>query len=192
MNQPSLFGEDPTRGAEISTCGLYRYRLWRTWDAANPSRVAFIMLNPSTADATANDPTLRRCIDFAQRWGHGGLEVVNLFPFRAADPKEMLRQSREVAVGGPENEEAIRGAVRRCHLLVAAWGTKGSKWGRDVEVLRLLRGLGAPLFCPHCGDEVIEPEGSQGEEDCARCKEPFRWVRHDWGFSTRPITEDTR
>ncbi|TMF61888.1 MAG: DUF1643 domain-containing protein, partial [Chloroflexi bacterium] len=69
------------RGATFSADRRYRYRLWRRWDGARPV-VAFVMLNPSTADARRDDPTIRRCIGFAKSWGFGGVEVVNLFAYR--------------------------------------------------------------------------------------------------------------
>jgi len=68
------------QGAVIDPTGDYRYSLWRVWHP-KASRVAFIMLNPSQADATVDDPTIRRCIGFAQRWGYGSLEAVNLFAY---------------------------------------------------------------------------------------------------------------
>ncbi len=68
--------------AKLSDCRIYRYALWRIWDDAKPL-VMFIGLNPSTADETEDDPTIRRCISFAQNWGYGGLYMANLFVFRA-------------------------------------------------------------------------------------------------------------
>ena len=69
------------RNAELSACGKYRYRLSRIWDDKKPL-VLFIMLNPSTADAEQDDPTIRRCIAFAKNWGYGGFMAGNLFAFR--------------------------------------------------------------------------------------------------------------
>lgn len=76
------------KGAEISECGKYRYRLWRKWDNSKPL-VLFIMLNPSTADGADDDPTIRRCIGFARSWCYGGILVGNIFPYRATNPKEL-------------------------------------------------------------------------------------------------------
>ena len=72
-------------GANFSRCRQFRYTLWRRWDKTLPP-VMMIGLNPSTADAHRNDPTIRRCIGFAKRWGHGGLVMTNLFAFRATYP----------------------------------------------------------------------------------------------------------
>ena len=79
-------------GATFDRSGRYRYRLWRQWDSALPT-VAYIMLNPSTADETANDPTMRACIRIAKLSGFGGMEVVNLFAYRTPDPRR-LKQIR--------------------------------------------------------------------------------------------------
>ena len=85
--------------AEISDCGHYRYSLYREW-RYNPRLIVWMMLNPSTADALTNDPTLRRCIDFSRQWGYGGLIVVNLYAFRASKPKTCgRRESRLIRSG---------------------------------------------------------------------------------------------
>jgi hypothetical protein len=89
VKQGSLaLGDDLGMGAEFSDCGTYRYALWRTWNALQPG-VLFVGLNPSTADATTDDPTIRRCIGFAKRWGYGGITMANVFAYRATDPREM-------------------------------------------------------------------------------------------------------
>lgn len=107
-------------GATISDCGLYRYHLWRVWDDEKPV-LCFVMLNPSTADASEDDPTIRRCIGFAKRDGYGGISVRNLFALRATDPAELLKA---IDPSGPENEKHLV-ACRHVSLLtrlVAAWG----------------------------------------------------------------------
>lgn len=76
------------KGAILSECGKYRYRLWRIWDESKP-KVLFVMHNPSKADDRKDDPTITRCIAFARSWGYGGLYVGNLFAYRATDPKEL-------------------------------------------------------------------------------------------------------
>lgn len=121
---PTFFEVEPAmrRDAVISPCGGYRYQLSRTWSQAGPSAV-FVMLNPSTADATADDPTIRRCIGFARSWGCGGLVVVNLYAWRATDPAE-LRQAKDPI--GPENDSHLAAvsayAAQQDAPLVAAWG----------------------------------------------------------------------
>lgn len=126
--------KNPENGAIIDQTGQYRYLLWRTWDAQKP-RVAFIMLNPSTADGTEDDPTIRRCIGFAKDWNYGGIEVVNLFAYRATDPKALWDAVDPVGI---ENEEYLFVTARRAPLIIAAWGALGWYKGRDRQVMKLL------------------------------------------------------
>ena len=119
------------RSAVISDDGLYRYRLTRTW-ALGP-RVTFVMLNPSTADADVDDPTLRRCMGFASSWGFGGLDVVNLYAYRTPSPNVLRSAGYPV---GPENERYLREAGESGDLLIAAWGGNAQD-SRVREVLAL-------------------------------------------------------
>jgi len=109
-------------GATISECGLYRYNLWRLWDEDRPV-LAFIMQNPSTADADDDDPTIRRCIGFAKREGCGGIVVRNVFALRATDERELLTHPDPV---GPKNLGLLIGAssVKLGTKVVAAWGNR--------------------------------------------------------------------
>lgn len=93
------------------------------------------MLNPSTADASRDDPTIRRCVAFARAWGYGGVEVVNLFALRATHPF-YLRASAEPV--GPDNDRHILLAARRAEHTVLAWGIHGELGGRGADVLALL------------------------------------------------------
>jgi len=113
------------KGAVISPCTYYRYRLWRTWSPKPP--LVFVMLNPSTADEHEDDPTIRKCMGFAERLGFGGIEVVNLFAWRATDPKELKCENGNVlGVIGPENDRFINLAVSlHSTTTVFAWGTHG-------------------------------------------------------------------
>lgn len=124
--------------------GDYRYLLWRTWDAALP-RLLWVMLNPSTADETKNDPTITRCIGFSRRWDYGGLEVVNLFALRTTDPSTLRHAAEPV---GPENDCYIAEAAIRANGIVVAWGEHGGYMGRDRAVLELLgRTTDRQLYC---------------------------------------------
>ena len=120
--------------ARIDPTGRYRYSLTRSWDDTLP-RACFCLLNPSTADATTDDPTLRRCLGFARRWGCGGVEIVNLFALRATDPRDLRRAADPV---GPRNDAAIVRAATRAELLVAAWGNHGALHDRAKAVLAAL------------------------------------------------------
>lgn len=127
---------DDRQGADISDCGTYRYRLWRTWNPEQPA-LAWIMLNPSTADATDDDPTVRRCIGFAKDWGYGGIVVGNLFALRSTDPSVLKEHPDPV---GPRNDDVLRELVDGAGDIVAAWGTKGTIQNRGQEVRQMLDG----------------------------------------------------
>ncbi|TNF21912.1 MAG: DUF1643 domain-containing protein [Rhodobacteraceae bacterium] len=120
--------------AVYSDCGAYRYRLVRLWDAAAP-RLAFVMLNPSTADEKTNDPTIARCEKRARLLGFGGLDVVNLFAFRATDPADLRAAEAPV---GPENDAFLTRACAEAQVILAAWGVHGRHRDRDAEALPLL------------------------------------------------------
>lgn len=106
-------------GATLSEDDRYRYRLWRTV-APLDTTCLFIMLNPSTADHRADDPTIRRCVDFTRRLGHGRLEVVNLYAWRATSPKELAAAADPT---GPRNAEHVAAAIQAADQVIAAWGT---------------------------------------------------------------------
>lgn len=130
------------KGAVIDPTGLYRYSLWREWDT-NAPRLAFIMLNPSLADAITDDPTLRRCISFAQSWGYGSLEAVNLFAYRASCPT-ILNQITDPI--GSENDRYLKQAVELADKIIVAWGNRGILRNRSRVVLDWLTGFDA-LYC---------------------------------------------
>lgn len=143
--QSALFTTSESRGALLSTDGMYRYRLWRIWDALAPVMV-WVMLNPSTADANQDDPTIRKCIGFARANHHGGIIVVNLFAYRATDPRELPRVPDPV---GPENDEHIRWAVRAPTLasVVGGWGGDKFAVNRAKAVRTAIVATGRRLQC---------------------------------------------
>jgi hypothetical protein len=118
------------RSALISPCGTYRYRLERMWQEAGPV-LAFVMLNPSTADGKVDDPTIRRCIHFAKAWGYGGLIVGNLFALRATDPAELYEHADPV---GPDNDMHLAEIAQDSHQTVMAWGAHMIAVQRGVKV----------------------------------------------------------
>lgn len=120
----------PTRSAVISPCGRYRYRLDRRW--ANGPSIAWIMLNPSTADSSTDDPTIRRIRAFSQVWGFGALTVVNLYAWRATDPRDLWQAPGPV---GPENDTYLVEACAQSDV-IAAWGAN-ARPDRIAEVLAL-------------------------------------------------------
>lgn len=123
----------------------YRYTLLRHLDPLARGTVNVIMLNPSTADANRDDPTLRRCIKFATRWGYARLVVTNLYAYRATDPI-VLRHLLQDAIG-PANDEHLVREAKAAQLVVAAWGA-GAEAGRVTWVRFLLADQGAgKLYC---------------------------------------------
>lgn len=131
------------RTAVFDATGRYRYQLGRRWRPAGPE-VAFVMLNPSRADAVCDDPTLRACIQFAQRWGYASLSVVNLFGYRTPHPTTLAKTVDPV---GPENDGYLLKAVVAAQQVVLAWGNWGSLQGRDRTILTLLRPHQTKLSC---------------------------------------------
>ncbi len=113
-----LFGDSYIKKAEISECKNYRYSLTRIWDETKP-KVLFIMLNPSTADHEIDDPTIKRCIRFANSWNFGGLYVGNLLPYRATNPKELLSAENPM---GFLNNIYLANLGAKSDLVVCAWG----------------------------------------------------------------------
>jgi len=128
------------RGATFSPdpSPIYRYTLWRQWNRYKPY-AAFIGLNPSTADQEKNDPTVKRCIWFAQDWGFGGLFMLNAFGLRSTDPAGLLKIDDPVGQG---NDDAIYTTSRRpdVSVVVCAWGNPPSKKleYRFAQVYKLL------------------------------------------------------
>lgn len=122
------------KSAELSYCRNYRYALWRTWDNSKP-RVMFIGLNPSTADETQDDPTLRRCMNYAQAWGFGGVSTANLFAYRATEPTDMKKAKCPI---GDQNDKWLKQLVTESNLVIAAWGNDGSFLNRSAQVRQFL------------------------------------------------------
>ena len=140
--------------ATLSPCRTYRYSLTREWGSG--MAVLFVGLNPSTADETMDDPTIRRCIAFAREWGYARLHMANLFAFRAIEPRDMKNASDPV---GPENDKHLLALANDSALTVAAWGVHGTFGGRHNAVREMLPRLhylrltkdghpGHPLYLP--------------------------------------------
>jgi hypothetical protein len=115
--------------AHFSPCRRYRFALWRRW--ADGPQVLFVMLNPSTADETENDPTIRRCIGFARSWGFSAVAVGNLFAFRTPSPV-LLRAASEPV--GNDNDDWLLLMRAESELAVAGWGNHGRYLGRSGAV----------------------------------------------------------
>ena len=111
--------------AIISNSGLYRYELHREWDKKK-GKVLFIMLNPSTACGVTDDLTTRRCVNFAKKWGYGGIMIGNIYPFRAKRPKDLRKWTnncgKEEYKALFENMDCVRDMAVDAEIIVCAWG----------------------------------------------------------------------
>tara|TARA_R110002124_G_scaffold220063_9_gene385909 strand:+ start:12516 stop:13067 length:552 start_codon:yes stop_codon:yes gene_type:complete len=125
---------DAASVAVYSECEAYRYALTRVWDATL-GRVMFIMLNPSTATEVQNDPTVERCERRARVLGYGAFRVVNIFAYRATDPR-VLKQAAEPH--GPMNDTAILDGLGWADTVIAGWGAHGAHLGRGAEIAGML------------------------------------------------------
>ena len=129
--------------AKISECGKYRYSLKRIWDEEK-SLVAFIALNPSTADEVDNDKTINRCIDFAKSWGAGGMCMFNVFAYRATDPTDMKAQDDPI---GSENDNYLA-KLSNVDKIIVCWGNDGLHRDRANHVREILKNTGQDkLYC---------------------------------------------
>lgn len=133
MSKPVIL----TRSATFSACGEYRYELTRRL-AKGEGTVAFVMLNPSTADAYEEDPTIRRCLGFAHRWGYRDVRILNIFALRSTDPQGLRHCIDPV---GPLNDEYLREycTAKKADRVIVAWGTHGAYLERGARALAILR-----------------------------------------------------
>lgn len=128
------------RTADFCRRRIYRYTLWRRWSAfgvppLGGSYVNFICLNPSTADETTDDPTVRKCVKFARTWGYDALCITNLFAFRSTKPADMIKAADPVGFG---NDRHILKIAAEAALVVCSWGRDGAFMGRGSIVRRMI------------------------------------------------------
>lgn len=141
MTAPNKYVEND---AIISDCGRYRYLLRRTWNLVAP-RALYVMLNPSTADASKDDATIRSCVRLAAYFGFGGIEVVNIFAYRATKPDALLSAADPV---GPMNELHVKSALARCYVPILAWGAWPPARDASAYVRNAIRTVSPPgAFC---------------------------------------------
>lgn len=133
--------------AVFSDCRQYRYALWREIDQMHATRgiLAVIGLNPSTADETLDDPTIRRVKRFAFDWGFGALCMLNLFAFRATDPDQMMIAPDPI--GGVRNMENILLGCGTAGMVLCAWGKGGRYMDQDKAVTKMLAEANVSLHC---------------------------------------------
>lgn len=124
---------DMRKTAVFSKDMVFRYKLSRMWKAGGFGRIVFIMLNPSTADAMIEDPTIRRCMVFARKWGYRVLDVANAFALRSTDPLRLQDVSDPI---GPLNDQYLREMTETAERVVVAWGTHGKLQDRGNTVAK--------------------------------------------------------
>ena len=138
--------------AVISRCEKYRYKLTRTWDE-DKKKVLFIMLNPSTANHVQNDLTTIRCINFAEKWGYGGIMIGNIYPFRAKRPKDLRKWLNEFIYSDGHgatktNETHVKEMAEQADMIVCAWGCNHPGVPEWVEE------LGDLFYLELCKDDI--------------------------------------
>ncbi len=139
--------------AIMSRDGRYRFQLDRLWSMQGPV-LGFWMLNPSTADAKTDDPTIRSCIRIAKALGYGGLTVVNLFAYRCTNPDDLavaaaIKNSTDYVTGGERNASCCRLALTACEKVVLGWGTRGGLFGQDKLAFKLFGTVGRLPYYLH-------------------------------------------
>lgn len=119
-------------GAEFSPDRQYRYCLWRIWDSSKPM-IMFIGLNPSTANETSDDPTIRRVKRFASDWGYGGVYMMNLFAFVTAYPEELKKCNNPLG----DNDYWLKKISSKCDRIIFAWGSFLEAQERSKQVVEM-------------------------------------------------------
>ena len=122
------------KNATFSSCRKYRYSLYRIWDKKK-KLILFIGLNPSTADEKSDDPTIRRCSNYAKNWGYGGFMMANLFAYRSSLPCNLKKVKYPV---GKDNDKYIVTLSKKADITVAAWGNYGNLFNRDKQILNII------------------------------------------------------
>jgi len=118
--------------ADFSDDRVYRFRLQRRWEYYKPC-IAWILLNPSIADETEDDPTIRRCVGFSKFWGYGALAIYNLFALRSTNPKALYSHPNPEVT----NDAWLAGIEKDCNI-VCAWGNHGALRDRGRNVLSII------------------------------------------------------
>jgi hypothetical protein len=132
-----------TSHAEFSPDQRYRFVLTRAWDILPSSYAMFVGLNPSTATAEVDDPTVQKCWRWSRAWGFGSFAMLNVYAYRARDPRALRAVEDPVGAG---NDALLSEYARGAALVVAAWGVGIG----DRERLRRIRELLSSAADVHC------------------------------------------
>lgn len=125
-------------GASFSACERWRYTLRRSWEGGT-GEIAWVCLNPSTADWTENDPTVERTISWAKRWGFAATWMLNAYAWRDTDPRQLrINAARGIDVVGADNDSAILSVVQSVDRVILAWGNHAQFLDRSAALRRLL------------------------------------------------------
>lgn len=135
-------------GAVFSPCGTWRYVLYRRFSQEVRRIVTFCLLNPSTATANVNDPTIKRCIEYSKLWGFDLMYIANIFAFRSTDPKNLKGHLPEYVIG-PHNDRFLRGMALKSEFVVAGWGKDGKLYGRGKQVIDMLTAINCNVMALH-------------------------------------------
>lgn len=138
-----LFPIGDEKGAEFSPCRKWRYTLWRQWNFPEDrpvKSIAFIGLNPSTADEEVEDNTVRRCINFSKDWGFDRYYMLNAYASRDTDPAGMKRAQEPIGEG---NDEALARIAASVEMIIGAWGSHCTR-ERQKAVCEV---VGRKIYC---------------------------------------------
>jgi hypothetical protein len=130
----TIHGRTVTGTAVFSPCKTWRYRLTRSWNEGRGACL-WIMLNPSTADASRVDPTVRRAMSFAMDWGFQHGWVANVFAIRATDPDHLYRHPDPI---GPDNDRTLQDMASQADRVMLAWGNHALHGDRFQAVLGMI------------------------------------------------------
>lgn len=182
MNAPiDLFGNQTMRkSATLSTCGLFRYVLTRIWDGTLPI-LDVVMLNPSKADASIDDPTVLALIHFATLWGYGGIRIGNVHAFRASKPAALFAAAAEGEdIDGPQNANilgfTLLEAKREDRPVLVAWGNDGDRFGGAGRFAARAGELGVRLICLGTTQSGAPKHPmARGQHRIPRDQQPIPW-----------------
>jgi hypothetical protein len=166
--------------ATISNCNKYRYELHREWDKKK-GKVLFIMLNPSTACGVSDDLTTIRCINFAKKWGYGGLMIGNIYPFRAKRPKDLRKWLNDFIYSDGHgatktNEVHVKEMAEQADIIVCAWGCNYKEGIPDW-----IDGLDSPVYCLELCKDGITPKHPLGNLSKDLVPKELQ-TKYDWSW----------
>ena len=176
MNFEEIYKE---KKAVISDCGKYRYELHRQWDK-DKDKVLFIMLNPSTADSHEDDLTTIRCVNFAKKWGSGGIMIGNIYPFRAKRPKDLRKWLKTPNNGLWENRGSnishVQAMASKADRIICAWGCNYKDGVPDW-----IDELDSPVYCLELCKDGVTPKHPLGNLSKDLIPKELQ-TKYDWSW----------